>query len=564
MYFASWSTKLVRQLLTTSLSLAFSIPAAAATASSVTTDMLPTKSDVGVIPNTEDAALHVLNRLGYGPKPGDINKVLQTGVKNYIQTQLHPETIPLPDTLVRRLDSLSTEESTTGQMLGDYLMARKEVKEAKSDKDGKESADNNKDDKQKGREILVRMAENTAESRLARATESPRQLEEVMVDFWFNHFNIFAGKGLDRALILSYERDAIRPNVFGNFRTLLGATAKHPAMLFYLDNWMSTSADYQPRRGRGGKFGQLSPAKNKPTGLNENYARELMELHTLGVDGGYSQKDVTELARMLTGWTFNQRDLVRSGVQFTFNPDAHDNGHKVWMGKDINPRGQQEGEFALDTLAMHPNTAHHIAFELAQYFVSDNPPEALVNRMAQRYLDTRGEIRPVLEVLFYSPEFFDKTAIGNKFKTPYQFVLSSARASALPINNIRPLLGVLSQLGMPLYGSVTPDGYKNTEAAWLNPDAITRRINFATALASGRLPLDKKLDETSQTMGKKQLEKQADGNQKNRPDLQALDANALLATLGSSISAPTRELINGNKEQLRGALVLGSPDFMHH
>lgn len=563
MYFASWSTKLVRQLLTTSLSLAFSIPAAAATASSVTTDMLPTKSDVGVIPNTEDAALHVLNRLGYGPKPGDINKVLQTGVKNYIQTQLHPETIPLPDTLVRRLDSLSTEESTTGQMLGDYLMASKEVKEAKSDKDGKENADN-KDDKQKGREILVRMAENTAESRLARAIESPRQLEEVMVDFWFNHFNIFAGKGLDRALILSYERDAIRPNVFGNFRTLLGATAKHPAMLFYLDNWMSTSADYQPRRGRGGKFGQLSPTKNKPTGLNENYARELMELHTLGVDGGYSQKDVTELARMLTGWTFNQRDLVRSGVQFTFNADAHDNGHKVWMGKDINSRGQQEGEFALDILAMHPNTAHHIAFELAQYFVSDNPPEALVNRMAQRYLDTRGEIRPVLEVLFYSPEFFDKSAIGNKFKTPYQFVLSSARASALPINNIRPLLGVLSQLGMPLYGSVTPDGYKNTEAAWLNPDAITRRINFATALASGRLPLDKKLDETSQTMGKKQLEKQADGNQKNRPDLQALDANALLATLGSSISAPTRELINGNKEQLRGALVLGSPDFMHH
>ncbi len=563
MYFASWSTKLVRQLLTTSLSLAFSIPAAAATASSVTTDMLPTKSDVGVIPNTEDAALHVLNRLGYGPKPGDINKVLQTGVKNYIQTQLHPETIPLPDTLVRRLDSLSTQESTTGQMLGDYLMARKEVKEAKTDKDGKDNA-NNKDEQQKGREILVRMAENTAESRLARAIESPRQLEEVMVDFWFNHFNVFSGKGLDRALILSYERDAIRPNVFGNFRTLLGATAKHPAMLFYLDNWMSTSADYQPRRGRGGKFGQLSPTKNKPTGLNENYARELMELHTLGVDGGYSQKDVTELARMLTGWTFNQRDLVRSGVQFTFNADAHDNGHKVWMGKDINPRGQQEGEFALDILSMHPNTAHHIAFELAQYFVSDNPPEALVNRMAQRYLDTRGEIRPVLEVLFYSPEFFDKTAISNKFKTPYQFVLSSARASALPINNIRPLLGVLSQLGMPLYGSVTPDGYKNTEAAWLNPDAITRRINFATALASGRLPLDKKLDETSQTMGKKQLEKQADGNQKNRSNLQALDANALFATLGSSISAPTHELINGNKEQLRGALVLGSPDFMHH
>ncbi|MEO8386301.1 MAG: DUF1800 domain-containing protein, partial [Betaproteobacteria bacterium] len=386
--------------------------------------------------------------------------------------------------------------------------------------------------------------------------------EEVMVDFWFNHFNVYANKGIDRALVSSYERDAIRPNVFGNFRTLLGATAKHPAMLYYLDNWMSTAQGYQPNRGK--RFRPDMQKAKSPSGLNENYARELMELHTLGVDGGYNQKDVTELARMLTGWTFSQRELVRRNTQFTFNSDAHDTGKKVWLGRDVTERGQREGEMALDVLTMHPATAHHLAYKLAQYFVNDNPPDALVKRLAQRYLEVKGEIRPVLESLLTSPEFLEEANVGSKFKTPYQFVLSASRASALPVNNIRPLLGTLTQLGMPLYGSVTPDGYKNTEAAWLNPDALTRRIGFATALASGRLPVDKQVENSGQGMGKKQIQKQSDEMHRVRGDIQPLDAGTLLKTLGESISTRTRELVKASPEKLQASLVLGSPDFMRH
>ncbi len=362
--------------------------------------------------------------------------------------------------------------------------------------------------KKKARMIISTMAEQTAEARLARAIDSPRQLEEVMVEFWFNHFNVYAQKGLVRAFIPSYERDAIRPYVFGNFRDLLGATAKHPAMLFYLDNWLSTSADYQPKTRRG--FFQ-KPQQKKQTGLNENYARELMELHTLGVDGGYTQKDVTELARMLTGWGFNPRQMVRNNTTFTFNADAHDKGSKFWLGRTVSEHGQHEGEMALDVLSMHPATARHLATELVQFFVNDVPPPALVDQLAKVYLANHAEIRPVLSALFASKEFMDEANMRAKYKTPYQFVVSSARASGLPINNIRPLLGTLTQLGMPLYGCPTPDGYKNTEEAWLNPDAITRRINFATALASGRLPLDKKL-EAGEMMGirPKQLERKDD------------------------------------------------------
>jgi len=228
-----------------------------------------------------------------------------------------------------------------------------------------------------------------------------------MVDFWFNHFNIYEDKGIDRALVASFERDAIRPNVFGNFRTMLGATAKHPAMLFYLDNWMSTVAGYagsEKNRRRGYQF----PAKKSFSGLNENYARELMELHTLGVDGGYTQRDVTELARIFTGWGFVQKDLMRYNQGFVFQADAHDRGRKFWLGREITSSGQSEGEMALDILATHPATAQHLSFKLAQYFVNDRPPADLVNRMAQRFLDSKGEIRPVLELLFTSPEFFDE------------------------------------------------------------------------------------------------------------------------------------------------------------
>jgi uncharacterized protein (DUF1800 family) len=440
---------------------------------------------------------------------------------------------------------------TTGQTLRQFLELRK-------------AAQTDDSAKQQERQLIARLTEQTAEARLARAIDSPRQLQEVMVDFWFNHFNVYAGKGLDRALVGSYERDAIRPYVLGSFRDLLGATAKHPAMLFYLDNWLSTSSDFQPKQNRrNGPLGQ----KAKASGLNENYARELMELHTLGVDGGYSQNDVTELARILTGWTFNQRDLVLNNRGFQFDESRHDNGIKQWLGRTIGAQGQQEGEVALDILAMHPSTARHLSVELAQYFVQDQPPPALVERMTRRYLDTGGNIREVLRTLFHSKEFMAQAGTGSKFKTPYQFVVSAARAGNVPFTNVRPFLGALNQLGMPLYGCQTPDGYKNTESAWLNPDALTRRIAFATALASGRLPLNKDMDD-GKGMGKKQLERQADGDQRGgmtaQTDIVPLDVDALLDTLGPTLSPRTRAIIDSNPVPLRAAMVLGSPDFMQH
>ncbi|MGB7191955.1 MAG: DUF1800 domain-containing protein [Collimonas pratensis] len=485
--------------------------------------------------SSDQQALHVLDRLGYGPRPGDIDMVRQMGVERYIDSQLHPESIPLPAALSARLSTLDASNASAGEVLAEFLAVRKVAN------DGDDAA------KEKRREVVGKIVEQNAEARIARAIDSPRQLEEVMVDFWFNHFNVYAGKGLDRALVGSYERDAIRPYVLGNFRDLLGATAKHPAMLFYLDNWLSTANDFQPGQGRrGAAQGQ----KAKATGLNENYARELMELHTLGVDGGYSQKDVTELARMLTGWSFEPRELVRNNRTFRFDAQRHDMGDKEWLGHHVAAQGQGEGEFALDVLAMHPATAHHLSYQLAQYFVQDNPPPQLVERMAKRYLETKGNIREVLRVMFHSPEFMAAGTVGAKFKTPYQYVISAARAGQMPITNVRPLLGAMNQLGMPLYGAQTPDGYKNTEAAWLNPDALTRRITFATALAAGRLPLNKPAGQ--------------DGNAAAAPVAAEppLDADSLLNTLGPAISAKTRATISNNPAALRAAMVLGSPDFM--
>lgn len=460
-------------------------------------------------------ALHVLNRLAFGPRPGDLQHVMDVGVDRYIDEQLHPENLPLPQPLAAELDRLATVNWSQGELLTQYREMEKAARTA--GEQGKEQR----------KEWVQRLAQEAAEARLRRAVESPRQLEEVMVDFWFNHFNVFEGKGLDRALVANYEREAIRPYALGHFRDLLGATAHHPAMLFYLDNWLSTAPGFHPRK-RG-------PAA-KANGLNENYARELMELHTLGVDGGYTQQDVTELARMLTGWTFDPRRATSTDSMFVFDARRHDEGTKQWLGRRVRPAGQREGEDALDTLARHPATAHHIAFQLAQYFVSDAPPPALVDRVARRFLDTDGDIREVLKTLFDSAEFRDPAAQQAKFKTPYQYVVSALRAADVAPSQIKPLNGALHQLGMPLYGCPTPDGYKNTEDAWLNPDAIARRVNFATALASGRTPLS------------------------SRP----LDADALLATLGDGISARTRAEIVRAEPGLRAALVLGSPDFMRH
>ncbi|MES2261553.1 MAG: DUF1800 domain-containing protein [Pseudomonadota bacterium] len=441
---------------------------------------------------SEQAAVHLLNRIAYGPAPGDIERVRQMGAQRYIDSQLQPEALALPATLKERLAALDTAQAPAGDVLAAFQSARALAKE------GEEG-------KQRSRAILQKITNQAAEARIARAVASPRQLEEVMVDFWFNHFNVFAGKGQDRALVASYERDAIRPHVFGTFRELLGATAKHPAMLFYLDNWLSKSG-----------------------ALNENYARELMELHTLGVDQGYAQQDVTELARMLTGWTYAPRRMEGSDNGFRFDAKRHDQGAKRWLGRDIRPQGQDEGEYALDVLAMHPATARHVSYQLAQYFVQDAPPPALVERMARTWQDRGGDIRAVLRTLFASAEFMAPETQGAKFKTPYRYVISAARAGALALDDVQPALGILARLGMPLYGCQTPDGYKNTQQAWLNPDALGRRIGFAAQLGK------------------------------------TLDAGALQVTLGGAISGRTRDLVAASPEPLRAAMLLGSPDFMQY
>jgi uncharacterized protein (DUF1800 family) len=476
---------------------------------------------------TPDEAAHLLNRIAFGPRPGDLDQVMRLGVNRYIDQQLYPERIPLPPELVQRLASLTDTNETAGQLVGDFRQGQKLAK-----RDGE-------DGKEKRKQMLRELVEQSAEARLSSAVDSPRQLEEVLVDFWYNHFNVFSGKGLDRVLVTNYERDAIRPYVLGHFRDLLGATAHHPAMLFYLDNWLSTVPGYE---GRGG-------AQGKASGLNENYARELMELHTLGVDGGYTQKDVTELARMLTGWTFDPRDNQSDAV-YRFDDKRHDWGEKTWLGYHVAARGEAEGEWALDVLAASPVTAHHLSYELAQYFVSDDPPEALVKRMTERYLATRGDLRAVMYVMLKSREFQVDGLNKPKFKTPFEYVVSTLRASGVEVNNPRPLLGVLNQLGEPLYGCQTPDGYKNTETAWLNPDAMTRRIDFATVVAAGRLPVAAPPPDNRQQGGDQ------------RRNAAPVGVDQLLVTLGPIISDRTRATVAASDPALRSALVLGSPDFM--
>jgi uncharacterized protein (DUF1800 family) len=333
-----------------------------------------------------------------------------------------------------------------------------------------------------------------AEAKLLRAIYSNRQLDEVMTDFWFNHFNVFIGKGPDRYMINAYEREVIRPHALGKFKDILAATAKSPAMLFYLDNWQSVGPNselalygLQRRGNRRGRFASPRPqkGKNRPSGLNENYAREIMELHTLGVDGGYTQKDVTELAKVLTGWTIEQPQM---GGGFKFNERAHEPGPKYILGRKIGEHGEKEGEEMLGLLARHPSTARFISRKLAMRFVSDNPPQTLVDRMAETFLKKDGDIREVLRTMFHSPEFWAADAYRAKMKTPFEFVASAARASGAAIQNAMPLVGTLNRMGMPLYAMQPPTGYSMKAEAWVNSSALLNRMNFALQLASGRLP----------------------------------------------------------------------------
>jgi uncharacterized protein (DUF1800 family) len=478
--------------------------------------------------SAEQAAAHVLNRLGFGPRPGDIAAVARDP-QAWIERQLAPQSLPLPTTLLARLDEtrLATGDSATDAR--QYVQLQRETQLAR--KNGQAAAEPDEPARQATSlgQFVRGLQRPAIESRLFRALESPSQLEEVMVDFWFNHFNVFQYKSYERVMVGHYEHQAIRPHALGRFRDLLGATAHHPAMLYYLDNWTSVGPQGQSR-GRG---------------LNENYARELMELHTLGVDGGYTQRDVTELARMLTGWTFvpPQAGPFAAGAVperhgFWFNARVHDNGDKEWMGQRIAPRGQAEGEFALDVLAHHPATARHIAFKLAQYFVGDAPPRALVDRLAATLRLNDGQIVPVLRALFASSEFWDVSHVGAKFKTPYHYALSTLRAGGWDVAGALPLAGHLARQGMPLFGCQTPDGYKNTEAAWLSADGMSKRLDFATQVARGRLGQE--------------------------PLAGGLDADELMQQLGPLVTPATRALVEQRRAEpmVAVAMVLAGPGMM--
>jgi uncharacterized protein (DUF1800 family) len=489
-------------------------------------------NDATPLQDRPQLALHVLDRLGYGPRPGDVARVQALGMDHYIEQQLQGDKAPDSDAVRAQLAPLNTLRMNPETLWREY--GPETVRAAGDDPVARKAAEEHS-------RIPLHQAEA---ARLIRALDSPQQLNEVMVDFWFNHFNVFQGKGIDHLLVGDYERNAIRPYALGHFRDLLGATAKHPAMLFYLDNAQS-AAPHAPPRGRF--FGLFGGKKKAPGGLNENYAREVMELHTLGVDGGYTQKDVTELARILTGWTFRRQSNRRmEGGVFIFDPNRHDDGDKLFLGQHFHGGGQAEGERALDMLANSPVTAHHLSFQIAQYFIADDPPPALVDQLAQVYLKARGDIREVLRALFFSAEFRAPENIGNKFKTPYQYVVSALRAADVHVSNFKPVTGALAQLGMPLFGCPTPDGYKNTEAAWRNPDAMIHRINLAVALGNGAARY-RQPDETGKS---------------ERADFAPPDPAQLQATLADLFSANTLAAYDAAPPKLRAAVLLGSPEFM--
>ena len=457
-----------------------------------------------------EQALHALDRLGFGARPGDVERVMQMGVPAYIELQLHPERIS--DSRVdARVAALPTLGMSNVELLARFETPAREARRKLKAERAAAPADDaaGEDDLRKLRDMVPpenrprRILEDLTAARVLRAADSERQLNEVLVDFWMNHFNIYASKGLDRILIAPFERDTIRPHIWGRFEDLLLATAQSPAMLFYLDNARSVAdQEHRPAGSRAG-FGRTAAAGKGPKGLNENYARELMELHTLGVDGGYTQKDVTELARVLTGWSISQTreqgdDRMRGAWRgraesaepgsFAFHARVHDAGEKTVLGQRFPAGGgMDEGERAIRMLARRPETARHIAFQLCQRLVADEPPPALVARVAQRFLATNGDLRETVRAIVTSPEFFEPKYYRAKIKSPFEYAVSAIRAVGATTDG-RAVSKHIADMGEPLYLCQPPTGYADTAAAWVNAGALLARVNFAVALTEGKVP----------------------------------------------------------------------------
>jgi len=503
--------------------------------------------------------VHALDRLTFGPRPGDVEAVRKMGLKKWIDLQLHPERIKENPELDKKIEPLESLRMTQAETFASYptpqliravavgrqrppedpvaraaverQVRRFKARQGQDDNMPMEPAvpfeelltrdqirtlrTGNNDQK---KELLDQLPEESiddvvvampppmrnqlmalaspvlrrkfmlanqpqqvvfydlAEAKLYRAILSNRQLNEELVDFWYNHFNVYIDKGADRFLIPTYERQAIRPHVLGHFRDLLEATASSPAMLFYLDNWQSVAPETVKRPN----------GKAPQRGLNENYARELMELHTLGVDGGYTQKDIIEVARCFTGWTIRN---PQQGGDFFFNEKVHDKGQKIVLGVTIPAAGgKDDAEKVLDILANHPSTAKFISKKLAQRFVADNPPPELLDRMAKTFEKTHGDIREVMKTMLESKEFFSAGAYRAKVKTPIEMIASAIRATDAQVDYAFPLAQRIGQLGEPLYRKQEPTGYSSANAEWVSSASLLGRMNFALALAQNKLP----------------------------------------------------------------------------
>jgi len=477
----------------------------------------------GTAPLDDATIVHVLDRTGFGVRAEDVVHVREVGLDRYVDEQLHPERLSdaevrarLADFETLALDSSAIAERYYAPLLRERRASKKAAPDDAATADAKDGKAATMDPAERARLRELRetgrvVMDELSQQKILRAVYSPRQLEEVLVDFWFNHFNVFAGKGPVRGYLTEYERDAIRPHVLGHFRDLLGAVAKSPAMLFYLDNWQSVdpkAAEEMSRRlesagtagGMRGRVGrrrieQRTGARatpeaiaqiqqRMPRGLNENYARELMELHTLGVAGGYTQADVVEVARAFTGWTIRG---PRQGGGYAFEERRHAKGPKTVLGATIDAGGERDGEAVLDLLAAHPSTATFIATKLTRRFVADEPPPALVKRAAATFTSSHGDLRAVVRTILTSPEFLGADARRAKVKTPFEFTVSALRSTRAEITSAAAVVQQVRSLGMPLYFAQPPTGYADTAEAWVNTGALVNRMNFAVDLTANRV-----------------------------------------------------------------------------
>lgn len=458
--------------------------------------------------NAREQAIHVLNRLAFGARPGDVDRVMAMGVDRWIEQQLRPDRVADRE-MEAFMAAFPAMRQSASALLREYPPRNAQQLQARLARDSVLT----RSDSQELRRAAQRNREfvnDLLAARVARAVMSERQLAEVMTDFWENHFNVFIGKGQLRYYLPEYSQSTIRPHVLGRFRDLLGAVARSPAMLLYLDNAQSVADSGQPTlrdrrpaagRGRGRaaiidrRMQRLDSAQRerlaqlqqrRPRGLNENYARELLELHTLGVDGGYTQQDVIEVARALTGWSVNQ---VRGDAGFVFRAPAHDAGPKVVLGQQLRAgRGIEDGEEVLDIVSRHPSTAMYISRKLVVRLVSDDPPEDLVERAAATFTRTNGDIREVVRTIVTADEFFSRAAYRAKVKSPFELTVSALRALGARADTTPVSAGLVGRLGQPLYGHQAPNGWPETGAAWINTGAILNRINLGMLMASGRVP----------------------------------------------------------------------------